>query len=75
MYEAVIFPQTHKKCHTLLFDQRPLVVYGKVIDDHGALMVEVGKIEVLVERMADLLWWSITSRMFVKQRSLNLDDS
>jgi hypothetical protein len=26
------------------------VVYGKVVDDHGALTVEVGKIEVLGEK-------------------------
>jgi hypothetical protein len=30
-----------------LFDQRPLVVYGKAVDDRGALTVEAGKIEVL----------------------------
>jgi DNA polymerase-3 subunit alpha/error-prone DNA polymerase len=47
MYETVIFPQVYDKYHTLLFDQRPLVVYGKAADDHGALTVEVGKTEVL----------------------------
>jgi DNA polymerase-3 subunit alpha/error-prone DNA polymerase len=52
MYETVIFPQVYDKYHTLLFDQRPLVVYGKAIDDHGALTVEVRKIEVLGEKTA-----------------------
>jgi DNA polymerase-3 subunit alpha/error-prone DNA polymerase len=52
MYETVIFPQAYDKYHTLLFDQRPLVVYGKAVDDHGALTVEVGKIEVLGDKAA-----------------------
>jgi DNA polymerase-3 subunit alpha/error-prone DNA polymerase len=52
MYETVIFPQVYDKYHTLLFDQRPLVVYGKAVDDHGALTVVVGKIEVLGEKTA-----------------------
>jgi hypothetical protein len=30
-------------------------VYGKAVDDHGALTVEVGKVEVLGEKMAGLL--------------------
>jgi DNA polymerase-3 subunit alpha/error-prone DNA polymerase len=50
MYETVIFPQVYDKYHTLLFDQRPLIVYGKAVDDHGALTVEVRKIEVLGEK-------------------------
>jgi DNA polymerase-3 subunit alpha/error-prone DNA polymerase len=37
MYETVIFPQVYDRYYTLLFDQRPLVVYGKAVDDHGAL--------------------------------------
>jgi DNA polymerase-3 subunit alpha/error-prone DNA polymerase len=54
MYETVIFPQVYDQYHTLLFDQRPLVVYGKAVDDHGALTVEVGKIEVLGEKTVGL---------------------
>jgi DNA polymerase-3 subunit alpha/error-prone DNA polymerase len=50
MYETVIFPQVYDQYHTLLFDQRPLVVYGKAVDDHEALTVEVGKIEILGEK-------------------------
>jgi hypothetical protein len=53
MYETVIFPQVYDQYHTLLFDQRPLVVYGKAIDNHGALTVEVGKIEVLGEKTVE----------------------
>jgi DNA polymerase-3 subunit alpha/error-prone DNA polymerase len=52
MYETMIFPKVYDQYHTLLFDQRPLVVYGKAVDDHGALTVEVGKIEVLGEKTA-----------------------
>jgi hypothetical protein len=48
--EAVIFPEVYDKYHTLLFDQRPLVVYGKAVDDHGALTVDVEEIEVLGEK-------------------------
>ncbi|MDR2019515.1 MAG: hypothetical protein LBQ14_01980 [Treponema sp.] len=52
MYETVIFPWVYDKYHTLLFDRQPLVVYGKAVDDHGALTVEVNKIEVLGEKTA-----------------------
>jgi DNA polymerase-3 subunit alpha/error-prone DNA polymerase len=62
MYETVIFPQVYDKHHTLLFDQRPLVVYGKAVDDHGALTVEVARIEVLGKRRRGLLWQVITGR-------------
>jgi hypothetical protein len=34
----------------LLFDQQPLIVYGKAVDDHEALTVEVGNIEVPGEK-------------------------
>jgi hypothetical protein len=34
----------------LLFDQRPLLVYGRVCNDEGALSVEVSKLEVLGKR-------------------------
>jgi DNA polymerase-3 subunit alpha/error-prone DNA polymerase len=52
LYETVIFPQVYDQYHTLLFDQRPLVVYGTVVDDHGALIVEVSKIAALEEKVA-----------------------
>jgi hypothetical protein len=43
MYKTVLFPQVYDKYHILLFDRWPLIVYGKAVDDHGALTVEVGK--------------------------------
>ena len=47
LYETVIFPQIYERYSTLLFDQRPLLVYGLVIDDEGALSLEVTRIESL----------------------------
>jgi DNA polymerase-3 subunit alpha/error-prone DNA polymerase len=47
LYETVIFPEIYDRYNKLLFDQRPLLVYGKVTDDQGALIVEVRKIEAL----------------------------
>jgi DNA polymerase-3 subunit alpha/error-prone DNA polymerase len=50
IYETVIFPQIYEKYNRLLFDQRPLLVYGRVMDDEGAMSLEVSKIEVLGAR-------------------------
>jgi DNA polymerase-3 subunit alpha/error-prone DNA polymerase len=50
MYESVIFPCVYEKYYTLLFDQRPLEVYGKVSCDNGALSLEVSKINVIKGR-------------------------
>jgi DNA polymerase-3 subunit alpha/error-prone DNA polymerase len=47
LYETVIFPQVYDRYSKLLFDQRPLLVYGRVCNDEGAVSVEVSKIEVL----------------------------
>jgi len=47
LYETVIFPQVYDRYNRLLFDQRPLLVYGRVTNDEGALSVEVSRIEVL----------------------------
>jgi DNA polymerase-3 subunit alpha/error-prone DNA polymerase len=47
LYETVIFPEVYEKYNRLLFDQRPLLVYGRVAEDWGAVSVEVGKVEVL----------------------------
>jgi error-prone DNA polymerase len=47
IYETVIFPQIYKRYSKLLFDQRPLLVYGRVTNDEGALSVEISRIEVL----------------------------
>jgi DNA polymerase-3 subunit alpha/error-prone DNA polymerase len=47
MYETVIFPKIYERYNSLLFDQRPLLVYGLVCDDMGAVSLEVRKIEAL----------------------------
>ena len=47
LYETVLFPEIYDRYNTLLFDQRPLLVYGKVMDDQGALTLEVRKIIVV----------------------------
>jgi DNA polymerase-3 subunit alpha/error-prone DNA polymerase len=47
LYETVIFPQVYEKYGRLLFEQRPLLVYGRVCDDLGAVSFEVQRIEVL----------------------------
>ena len=40
MYETVIFPQVYDRYNKLLFDQRPLLVYGKVCNDQGQLRLK-----------------------------------
>jgi DNA polymerase-3 subunit alpha/error-prone DNA polymerase len=52
MYETVIFPKVYDLYNKLLFDQRPLLVYGRVMNDEGALSVEVSRIEVLGKQNA-----------------------
>jgi DNA polymerase-3 subunit alpha/error-prone DNA polymerase len=47
LYETVIFPGVYEKYGGLLFDQRPLLVYGRVCDDMGAVSLEVRSIEAL----------------------------
>jgi DNA polymerase III alpha subunit len=50
LYETVIFPKVYEKYNRLLFDQQPLLVYGRVCDDMGAVSFEVPKIETLVAK-------------------------
>jgi DNA polymerase-3 subunit alpha/error-prone DNA polymerase len=47
LYETVIFPQVYERYGRLLFDQRPLLVWGRVCDDLGAVSVEVRRVEAL----------------------------
>ena len=41
LHETVIFPQVYDRYKNLLFDQRPLLVYGKVCNDQGVTSLEV----------------------------------
>jgi DNA polymerase-3 subunit alpha/error-prone DNA polymerase len=52
LYETVIFPQVYDRYNKLLFDQRPLLVYGKVTNDEGALSVEINRIDALGKQSA-----------------------
>jgi DNA polymerase-3 subunit alpha/error-prone DNA polymerase len=52
MYETVVFPKVYERYSKLLFDQRPLLVYGRVANDEGALSVEIDRIEVLGKQSA-----------------------
>jgi DNA polymerase-3 subunit alpha/error-prone DNA polymerase len=47
LYETVIFPKVYDRYSRLLFDQAPLLVYGRACEDNGAVSVEVKKIELL----------------------------
>jgi DNA polymerase-3 subunit alpha/error-prone DNA polymerase len=47
MYETVVFPQVYERYNKLLFDQRSLLVYGLVVNDEGAVSLEINRIEVL----------------------------
>jgi DNA polymerase-3 subunit alpha/error-prone DNA polymerase len=47
IYETVIFPRVYDQYGKPLFDQMPLLVYGWVRDDHGAIMLEVSKVTPL----------------------------
>jgi len=44
LYETVIFPQVYEKYAKLLFDQQPLLVYGRVTNDEGAVSVEINRL-------------------------------
>jgi len=44
LYETVLFPEIYNRYNKLLFDQHPLLVYGKVTDDQGAVTLEVRRV-------------------------------
>jgi DNA polymerase-3 subunit alpha/error-prone DNA polymerase len=50
LYETVIFPEVYDKYNKLLFDQRPLLVYGRAASDQGAISIEINRIEVLEKK-------------------------
>jgi DNA polymerase-3 subunit alpha/error-prone DNA polymerase len=47
LYETVLFPDVYARFRTLLFDQRPLRVWGAVKDDQGAINVEIIEVRPL----------------------------
>jgi DNA polymerase-3 subunit alpha/error-prone DNA polymerase len=47
LYETVIFPNVYEKYSRLLFDQRSLLVSGRVLNDEGAVSLEINTITVL----------------------------
>jgi DNA polymerase-3 subunit alpha/error-prone DNA polymerase len=47
LYETVIFPKVYDAYSKLLFDQRPLLVYGRVMEDWGVVSVEVQRVEIM----------------------------
>ena len=49
LYETVIFPDVFDRYNKLLFDQRPLLVCGKVMFDEGAVTLEIQRIELLIK--------------------------
>jgi error-prone DNA polymerase len=55
LYETVIFPYVYEKYGKLLFDQQPLLVYGRVTNDEGAVSVEVNRLNPLQQAMSALL--------------------
>ena len=50
LYETVVFPKVFEKYNKLLFDQQPLLVFGRVTDDEGAIMLEIQRIELLSKK-------------------------
>jgi DNA polymerase-3 subunit alpha/error-prone DNA polymerase len=52
IYETVVFPDVYERYSKLLFDQKPLLVYGRVVNDHGAVCVEISKLEAVAEVQA-----------------------
>ncbi len=47
LYETVLFPAVYERYRKLLFDRQPLLVVGKVVDDGGAISVEIQELSLL----------------------------
>ncbi|MCL2244586.1 MAG: DNA polymerase III subunit alpha [Treponema sp.] len=69
LYETVVFPQIYERYSKLLFDQQPLLVYGKVTNDQGAISLEVQRIELL----AGLAHAPEKSRLMNNAKIMSLD--
>ena len=50
IYETVVFPEVYERYSKLLFDQKPLLVFGRVTNDLGAVSVEIQRLEILCEQ-------------------------
>ncbi|MCL2209283.1 MAG: DNA polymerase III subunit alpha [Treponema sp.] len=50
IYETVVFPEVYDRYSKLLFDQKPLLVFGHVTNDLGAISVEIHRLEVLCDQ-------------------------
>lgn len=50
LYETILFPQIYERYRHVLGDKSPLVIYGTVQDDQGAISVEVAAIRRLEEK-------------------------
>ena len=63
IYETVVFPQIYDRYNRLLFDQQPLLVFGRVKDDQGAVILELDRIELLTDavRLPDAMRWPDTA--------------
>ena len=44
LYETVLFPTSFQRYHHLLYDDRPLLIKGRVECDHGAVVLNVFEI-------------------------------
>ena len=64
LYETVVFPDVYALYSKLLFDQKPLLVTGKVTNDQGAVSLEIKTIAV-IEMLCD-----IAVKTAIKNRSL-----
>ncbi len=47
LYETVLFPEVYEAHRNLLFRDEPLIVEGRVVDDQGALCVELTRLRAL----------------------------
>jgi DNA polymerase-3 subunit alpha/error-prone DNA polymerase len=59
LYETVVFPRVYECYNRLLFDQQPLLVFGLVSNDEGAVSLEINRIEVLEKQAAEEIQNSI----------------
>jgi len=44
LYETILFPTSFQRYHHLLYEERPLLIKGRVERDHGAVVLNVFEI-------------------------------